>query len=247
MYDGTLNKVVETLVIAFWTRTKSLLTDELTYKWLADDAGFPYNTLMSWISKDRIPPAEKVVAIAKSLGVSAEFLITGHDPYTEDEAKVALQEITTPPYHLQNGKKLHYSKDVVQIPVLPQQVSAGTGIDWMEEVEPTGSLPVISQMLRGHSTTKAGIMRAKGDSMTGVNIFNGDHVVFINGLVEDNGIYVLAIHGELFVKRLEFNPVEQKIRIISENKNYPPTELKADSEIVQICGKVVGWIHSHPY
>ena len=49
----------------------------MTQKQLAAAVKISYNTLQSWINKDRLPNAEQAVMIAKTLNTSVEYLITG--------------------------------------------------------------------------------------------------------------------------------------------------------------------------
>ena len=65
-------------MLTFWKNVK----DELEYKMmsqkeLAAEIKISYNTLQSWITKDRLPDASDSVKIAKALDVSVEFLVTG--------------------------------------------------------------------------------------------------------------------------------------------------------------------------
>lgn len=67
-------------MLAFWNNVK----DELEYKLmsqkeLAKATEISYNTLQSWMTKDRLPDALDSVRIAKVLGVSVEYLVTGVD------------------------------------------------------------------------------------------------------------------------------------------------------------------------
>ena len=83
--------------------------------------------------------------------------------------------------------------------------------------------------------------------MTGVNLFDGDLVVFVPGIIRGDGIYVLAVGDELIVKRVEFDLVTKKIRIMSENTRYPDRVESADGQTITVVGKVFGWVHAHPY
>ncbi|MCR4735768.1 MAG: helix-turn-helix transcriptional regulator [Treponema sp.] len=65
-------------MLDFWIRVKDKLEyQELTQKELADKIQESYNTLQSWINRDRLPNAEQAVKIADSLDTSVEFLVTG--------------------------------------------------------------------------------------------------------------------------------------------------------------------------
>ena len=84
----------------------------------------------------------------------------------------------------------------------------------------------------------------KGDSMIEANIFPGDYVFFAKGMIKGEGIYVIALAGDIMVKRLSFDALNRRLSIISENKNYPVLTVDADESGVRILGKVVGWIHN---
>ena len=44
---------------------------------MASAVGISYNTLQSWITKDRLPDAEQALKIAQTLNTSIEYLVTG--------------------------------------------------------------------------------------------------------------------------------------------------------------------------
>ena len=50
---------------------------DLTQRELAEKIHEQYNTLQSWINRDRLPNAEQSVKIADALNTSVEFLVTG--------------------------------------------------------------------------------------------------------------------------------------------------------------------------
>lgn len=65
-------------MLKFWIRVRdSLEYLGLSQKELAEQIHESYNTLQSWISKDRLPNAEQAVKIAETLQTSVEFLVTG--------------------------------------------------------------------------------------------------------------------------------------------------------------------------
>ncbi len=65
-------------MLDFWIRVKDCLDyQEATQKDLAEKIGESYNTLQSWINRDRLPNAEQAVRIAEELKVSVEFLVNG--------------------------------------------------------------------------------------------------------------------------------------------------------------------------
>lgn len=65
-------------MLDFWLRVKDILDyQDSTQKELAERIGERYNTLQSWINRNRLPNAEQSVKIAAALNTSVEFLVTG--------------------------------------------------------------------------------------------------------------------------------------------------------------------------
>ena len=65
---------------AFWKRVKVLLKEKkITQAQAAKVCSRSLNTLRGWMSKDTIPPLEDAFELARYLGVSLEFLITGKE------------------------------------------------------------------------------------------------------------------------------------------------------------------------
>jgi phage repressor protein C with HTH and peptisase S24 domain len=60
-------------------------------------------------------------------------------------------------------------------------------------------------------------------------------------------VYVIHLDDTLVVKRLFLDQAKKKIHIMSENPKYPEMVFPANSERVAIAGKVLGWVHAHPY
>ena len=54
--------------------------------------------------------------------------------------------------------------------------------------------------------------------MTGVQLFDGDIVLFVPEEKTGDGIFVITVHGEVFVKRMAFDPFHRRVTIISENE-----------------------------
>ncbi len=71
----------------FWQRVDSLLSyKNMTRKALASDAGFDVSNIGKGISNNNIPAADTAVKIAKILGTTVEYLVTGEDHSISDEA-----------------------------------------------------------------------------------------------------------------------------------------------------------------
>lgn len=151
-------------------------------------------------------------------------------------------------FHDSRGREVIGSGDFVMVPLIPQTVSAGPGQELLlKERTPdhnSRSIPAPKKLVNGDYVQA---LEVRGDSMTGIQIFDGDYVYYCPGEVRGDGVYVIQVHGELLVKRLEFDHFSQKIIIHSENERYPSRAEARDSQAMVILGKVRGWTHVHPY
>lgn len=131
-----------------------------------------------------------------------------------------------------------------EIPFISQKLSAGPGQEWLpdEDME-IKTINLAEDLPKGVDPSTLICAEVQGDSMIGVNLLPGDIVIFSRGYISGEGIYVLALCGDVLVKRLEWNRLENKLSIISENDRYPVQIVEADNDNVMILGKVVKWIH----
>jgi transcriptional regulator with XRE-family HTH domain len=89
-------------MLQFWQNVKEELDYNLkTQKELASAIGISYNTLQSWITKDRLPDAEQALKIAKELNTTIEYLVTGKNE-NQKGLKQNLQDIIPKLNHLSN-------------------------------------------------------------------------------------------------------------------------------------------------
>lgn len=64
-------------MLNFWINVKSELEYKgISQKELAASINESYNTLQSWINRDRLPNAVQAVKISEALGTTVEFLVT---------------------------------------------------------------------------------------------------------------------------------------------------------------------------
>lgn len=67
-------------MLDFWKNVKSELEYHgISQKELAASINESYNTLQSWINRDRLPNAVQAVKISKTLHTTVEFLVTGEN------------------------------------------------------------------------------------------------------------------------------------------------------------------------
>ncbi len=72
-------------------------------------------------------------------------------------------------------------------------------------------------------------LRARGESMIGAGIADGDVLVVDRALQARNGDIVIAsVHGEFTVKRLEMS--EHRVRLLPENPLFQAIEIDANSD-----------------
>lgn len=82
-------------------------------------------------------------------------------------------------------------------------------------------------------------IRAKGDSMIGAGIEDGDVLVVDRSLQANSGdIVIAALSGEFTVKRLEMD--NEKARLLPENPAYSPIDI-TPAEQAELFG-VVTWV-----
>ncbi|MCX7977650.1 MAG: translesion error-prone DNA polymerase V autoproteolytic subunit [Bdellovibrionaceae bacterium] len=84
-------------------------------------------------------------------------------------------------------------------------------------------------------------VRAKGDSMIGAGIFEGDILIIDRSLTAQSGNIVLAvIDGEFTLKR--FTRSQSEIWLHAENEKYPPVKITEDMDFT-IWGVAIHCIH----
>lgn len=146
-----------------------------------------------------------------------------------------------------NLKKSHEKSDIVSIPYFEDvYASAGSGIinyddvpvimDFSEDFLRT-FLRISGSLLNIH------IINARGNSME-PTIQSGE-LLFVNPTQNEGGIicgciYVVNFDGDIYVKRIEKDPINKSLTLFSDNQTYKPIVI-ADENLqhCQIIGRVV--------
>lgn len=177
-------------------------------------------------------------AMMKSLiekyNVSAEWLLTG-------EGAMFISEETLP------------AASGSSIPLLSQKVSCGSGVNWESEQNIVEYLD-IQNLVPALKNRQLYGFRVSGTSMIGAGIKNNDIVIFSSeqNCVYNDGVYVFSLDGDVYCKRLEFDPIANRIKIYSvrvadiEKAELLTTLTSTDTtftERFQLFGKVELWIH----
>jgi SOS-response transcriptional repressor LexA len=202
--------------------------------------------------KSKNPGADFVLKLISVYKINPSWLLTGNGPMTIDGAEDVCQSELPDAVQLRGRHTIPMTisednPDVVMVPFYNGRVSAGPGRDIAAHHE-ARPIPVIASFLSPYNPATVRALKVKGDSMTKIGLFDEDVVFFVPIDDPGDGVYVLSINEKLLVKRVEFDPFGSEIRIISENERYQPRILKGqDMEMVKIEGKVIGWLHKHPY
>jgi transcriptional regulator with XRE-family HTH domain len=65
----------------FWMRLKNeIKAKNTTQEWIAGKIGVPLSTFRKWMTRKTYPNLKEGIEIAKLLGISAEYLVTGTEP-----------------------------------------------------------------------------------------------------------------------------------------------------------------------
>lgn len=86
-------------------------------------------------------------------------------------------------------------------------------------------------------------LKARGDSMTGARIMDGD-VVFIQKDAElvNGGIYAVEIDDEATLKRVYYDEAAQELRLLAENPKYPTMVYSGERLAhVHVLGKAIAF------
>ena len=128
------------------------------------------------------------------------------------------------------------------IPMTNLKVSAGGGSEWESGDENGGMLPIPMNIYRMYKSYDLAGVTVAGDSME-PTLRDGEPVVYAKGVLEGDGIYVISILDELFVKRLSIDMLDKTVTIISDNPMYSRKVYPMEREGFQILGKVIFWLH----
>ena len=137
----------------------------------------------------------------------------------------------------------NYDPDTVEIELFEQEAAAGQGKEIEDYIEKQ-FIPVLTDFLRPHNPANLKAVYVSGDSMIGEHINDGDIVIFNIKQTEGNGIFVVSVGNTLVVKRVDFDPSNQTITLISANPNYEPRRFSNNElQDVRVEGRVVATYH----
>jgi len=213
----------------FFERVKGLLKDKnLTIKEFLDDIKVNYDTYNGLRRYNNLPRADEATKIAEALGVSVEYLVTGNEVHRID----GFDKLPS------NG-----NNDIALIDMYRVEAAAGKGLEVAEYYDVT-QIPVLERFIYPYKAHQVKAVIVKGDSMEGVQICHNDIVLFVPEEREGNGIFVISINNKVLVKRLEFNPAEHCIKVLSENEKYAPIIIAENgADTLTVNGRVIVVLH----
>ncbi|OCS19924.1 XRE family transcriptional regulator [Campylobacter fetus] len=146
-----------------------------------------------------------------------------------------------------NTPNLKKSQDIINIPYFEDTyASAGSGIINYDETPIIMSFDInflrVFLKITG-SLNNLHIINAKGDSMEPT--ISGGELLYINPYENEQSIisgciYVINYDGDIFVKRVDKNPVTKSLTLISDNPKYEPIKIEVpDLTNCKIIGRVV--------
>jgi len=133
--------------------------------------------------------------------------------------------------------------ETIEIELLDQEAAAGQGREISDYVEKQ-YIPILYDLLKPHNPKNLKAVFVSGDSMIDERINNGDIAIFNIKQTEGNGIYVVSVGNTLLVKRVDFDPANKTIELISANPAYETRRYTGlELEDIKIEGRVIACYH----
>ena len=194
----------------------------LNVKQFAESLDMEPTTVSSIEAGKREPSKEVLYNLAVKYAISLNWIFTG-------EGEKSLPKSLVPEMVLRET----FGNGAFRIPVLDQSLSAGKGQLLPDSDVSTGYIAVPKELKRYGNNLTA--LYVNGDSME-PTLQRGDLIVCDSCGWDGEGIYALRMDGCGYVKRLARKP--GKIVIISDNPKYEAWEEPAESQAIDIIGRV---------
>lgn len=206
----------------FTTRLASAMKQKkITQSELCTKTGISRSTMSQYCSGSFRPRAEKLEQLAKALGVSEAWLL-GYDETGEPAISLA---------DFPNIRPIHLKR----FPILGE-IACGQPIFAQEKHD---------DFLMADSEIHADFcLLAKGDSMIGARIYDGD-AVFIRSqpMVENGEIAAVIIDNEATLKRVYYDKLQARLQLVPENPTYSPLVYVGEElESIRILGKAIAFM-----
>lgn len=194
-----------------------------TQQEVADYIGISQNNYSYWENGKVKIDNESLNKLAEYFGVSVDYLLGRADGSAPPQNDFDIfQYDNIHPVHLQKIRMLG-------------EIACGVPIYADEDRE--------SYVLSGTEVKADFCLKAKGDSMIGARIMDGD-IVFCRAqeMVENGEIGVVIIGDEATLKRVYFYPEQKKLMLQAENPDYPPFMYVGEElNDIRILGKAIAF------
>lgn len=189
---------------------------------LARETGLSKARISQYTNGIYEPKQKALCLIAKALRVN-ELWLMGADDTMEPS-----------PLHGVAGIPGIFPLETKRLPMLGE-IACGEPLMTCEDRE--------SYVIAGTDLQADFCLRAKGDSMIGARIMDGDIVFIRSAEMVDNGeIAAVVIDNEATLKRLYYYPEEQKLILTPENPKYPPlVYLGEQLSEIRILGRAIAF------
>ena len=189
---------------------------------LSQRTGLSKARISQYVNGKFIPKSDAILLMAEVLGVS-ELWLMGK---TADMNPAIPETIPCP----ENISPLHLRR----FPVLGE-IACGLPVLAVEDTD--------GGYVTAADTDADFCLTAKGDSMIGARIFDGDEVFIQRTDVVENGeIAAVVVDGEATLKRVYFYPDEGKLVLTAENPAYAPLIFSGhELENIHILGRAVAF------
>lgn len=200
---------------------QALQQKQMTQSELCEKTGISRSTMSQYCSGSFRPRDGKLRRIAKALGVKEAWLMG----YDSEEA----QELSLEDYPNLRPVRLK------RFPLLGE-IACGKPIFAQEERE--------SFIMADADIHADFCLLARGDSMIGARIYDGDAVFIRSQPMVDNGeIAAVIIDDEATLKRVYYDREHARLQLVAENPAYSPLVYVGEElEYVRILGKAVGFM-----
>ena len=170
---------------------------------LSKRTGLSKARISQYVNGRFVPKSDAIILIAEALRVSELWLMGKSDIMEGETPRV---KIPCP----ENVSPLR----LCRYPILGE---IACGLPILAEEDPDGGYVTAAETHADFCLT------AKGDSMIGARIYDGDEV-FIQqtDLVENGEIAAVVVEGEATLKRVYYYPEEEKLILAPENPAYEP-------------------------
>ncbi len=221
----------------------------LTQSVLSKISGVSERTIKSYEKDNANVTLSIIEKLAKALNVEAKYF-TNEDVqqsvhHSSSNLSTNVHKLSST-HQVVNKVQLPNDEDtIIHIPRFTDKASAGNGItNYHSEHSLLSFTKRELQTHFGiHSTAHLSVMESIGDSMM-PTISEGSLLLVQEEFeVLEGRIYVIRLEGDLYVKRIQKRP---KIKLISDNTNYDPIEIKESEELV-VVGRVVGSVSIKRY